>query len=264
MKRKGRKSTGKHDAGGGARDGRASRGPTGGDARSEPGPSARPDADAIVGELQSYGDSFKRHTGLELDKKLGGALATYVSELFKWNERAALISHNDEPRVVERHIMDSLSLLAFVHETDGVTLLDIGSGAGFPAIPLKLAARGLSVAMVEAVRKKQLFLSYIIDRLSLADAVVLPDRAEHAPWRHARPEGFDVVTSRATLSLGDLARTAGPAIRQGGLLVAYKGGRHEEEIRQAETEISAAGLRLMAVWNSPWGPGQLVAFQRAG
>lgn len=228
------------------------------------GPAGRPESEAIAEELRSYGDSFKRHTGLELREKTVRSLGLYISELFRWNERAALMSRGDETRVIERHVMDSLSLLAFFHETDGASLLDIGSGAGFPALPIKIAALGMKVTLVESVHKKELFLNYVIQKLGLEDAMVLGARAEEAPWRGVAPEGFDIVTSRATLGLADLAAMGGTAVGRGGALVAYKGGRFEEELRDAEGGIERSGLRLMAIWESPWGPGRLLAFRKKG
>jgi 16S rRNA (guanine527-N7)-methyltransferase len=216
----------------------------------------------VLAELTSYGDSFKSHTGLPLGEQTLQHLIVYVTELFRWNDRAALISRGDEPRIVERHIMDSLSLLAFIHETDGISLLDIGSGAGFPGIPLKLAAPGLGLTLVESIHKKQLFLNHIIQKLGLTGACVLGDRAENAPWRADVPEGFDLVTCRATLSLCDLAGIGGAAVRSGGVLVAYKGGRYAAELAQAQDAINRARLQPMAIWESPWGPGRLLVFQR--
>ncbi len=222
----------------------------------------RPGSDAIMEELEEFSESFEDNTGLKFGAALKENLAEYVSELYKWNDRAALLSRKDEVRVVERHVMDSLSLLAFLHETEGSTLLDIGSGAGFPAIPLKLAAPKLTVAMVESVRKKTLFLNYLIGKLGLRDTYVLEDRAESSPWKDIAQEGFDVVTSRATFGLPELVPLAVSAVKRGGLLVAYKGGRYEDELEAAEGPLSNTSLRLVTVWESPWGPGKLLAFQR--
>jgi 16S rRNA (guanine527-N7)-methyltransferase len=222
----------------------------------------RPQMETVVEELRTYRKSFVTHTGIELSEKLVRSLCVYVTELFKWNDRAALISRSDESRVVERHVMDSLSVLAFLRGTEQTTLLDIGSGAGFPAIPLKLAAPRLEVTLVESVRKKQLFLRYIIEKLALSHIRVLTGRAEDDPWRSDTPLGFDVVTSRATFSLKDFVAIAGSAVARGGLLIAYKGARYEDELAQAADALTRAGLKLMAVWESPWGPGRLAAFQK--
>jgi 16S rRNA (guanine527-N7)-methyltransferase len=222
----------------------------------------RPTADAILAELGGFAESFKTHTGVEMGRGLREKLATYVIELYKWNDRSALLSKKDEERVVERHVMDSLSLLSFLHETEGTSILDIGSGAGFPAIPLKLAAPGATMALVESVRKKTLFLNYIVGKLGLGGAHVFEDRAENSPWSELAPDGFDTVISRATFSLPDLIPLAVPAVKHGGLLIAYKGGRYEDEMKAAEFALDNTSLKLVTVWQSPWGPGKLLAFQR--
>jgi 16S rRNA (guanine527-N7)-methyltransferase len=263
MKRKDRKSLKKRNASKETEGRGQEAGLKAGAAGERQGDGQRPDAETLIAQLSGYSESFESHTGLSLDGKLSRALALYVTELFKWNDRAALLSRGDEARVVERHIMDSLSLLAFLHETKGTSLLDIGSGAGFPGIPLKLASPGMTVSLVESTHKKQLFLNYVIQRLGLAETLVLGARAENAPWKASAPEGFDVVTCRATLGLSDLAELGGPAVKYGGLLVAYKGGRYEEELQGAKEALTGARLRLMDIWDSPWGPGRLLAFQRA-
>jgi 16S rRNA (guanine527-N7)-methyltransferase len=224
---------------------------------------ARPAAEAILLELEEFASSYESHTGLTMSPGLKDRLVQYVAELYKWNDRAALLSRKDESRVVERHVMDSLSLLAFVHETDDVSLLDIGSGAGFPAVPLKLAAPGLSVSMVESTHKKVLFLNYVIGKLGLKDIFALEDRMEKDPWRALNPDGYDIVTSRATFNLAELIPLAVPAVKRGGLLIAYKGGRYEDELAAAATALANTSLRLVTVWTSPWGPGRLMAFQRS-
>lgn len=222
----------------------------------------RPTVEAILSELDGFAESFKAQTGIEMDEKLRESLALYVTELYKWNDRAALLSKKDEERVVERHVMDSLSLLSFLHETEDTSILDIGSGAGFPAVPLKLASPGSTVALVESVRKKALFLNYIIGKLGLEDIHVFQDRAETAPWKSLAPDGFDAVISRATFSLPELIPLAVPAVKRGGLLVAYKGGRYDDELTAAAAALARTSLKLVTVWESPWGPGRLMAFQR--
>jgi len=223
---------------------------------------ARPTRELLLKELSEFEESFARQTGIALAGELKERLALYVLELFKWNDRAALLSRKDEARVVERHVMDSLSLLAFLRDTEGLTLLDLGSGAGFPAVPLKLAAPRMFVAMVESVRKKALFLSALIEKLSIQGARVFCARAEDRPWAADHPNGFDVVTSRATFALRDLVPAAAGAVKRGGLLIAYKGGRYEEELAAARDVLAGTSLRLVTVWESPWGPGKLLAFQR--
>jgi len=252
---------------GGAAHGEAARGAVDAEQRGEAAREAprgvgRPERGDVLSELEEFAGSFERHTGIEMTAGLKDRLASYVLELYKWNDRAALLSRKDEARVVERHVMDSLSLLAYVRETEGVTLLDLGSGAGFPAIPLKLAAPGLCVTLVESVRKKALFLNAMVERLGLKETTVLCQRVEGEPWRELAPEGFDVVTSRATFHLDELVPIAVRAVRRGGLLIAYKGGRYEGELEAAGPALSRTALKLVTVWESPWGPGRLVAFQR--
>jgi 16S rRNA (guanine527-N7)-methyltransferase len=151
-------------------------------------------------------------------------LERLVDELLRWNPRRNLTAIIDRDEVLEKHLVDSLTLLPFArHATH---LLDIGSGAGFPALPLKIACPDLKVVSVDAVGKKVDFQRHVARTLGLKGFTAVHARVEALTDCRA---AFDLVTARALCSLTDLVGLAGPFLASGGRLVAMKGpeGRHE-------------------------------------
>ena len=127
----------------------------------------------------------------------------YQQELLRWNAKTNLISAKSAREIEERHFLDSLTALAFIDQPDA-RIIDIGCGAGFPGIPLKIAAPGLHLYLLETNRKKVSFLKHIIRSLNLPDTFVLHERVENllkiAPWK----DFFDVLISRAAFKLTEM------------------------------------------------------------
>jgi len=152
---------------------------------------------------------------------------TYREILLLWNTRMNLISLQSEFDLPVRHFIDSLTLLSCVPPGTG-TVLDIGSGAGFPAIPIKIVRADLHLTLLEASRKKSSFLKEVIRKLGLTGIAVLNCRLEELLKKDQKPS-FDLIVSRATLKLPDLVTQGLPLLKQGGFLAAMKGPGLEEE-----------------------------------
>ncbi len=159
-----------------------------------------------------------RRLNLHLAPETLTLLERLIEELLRWNHRRNLTAIIDREEVLEKHLIDSLTLLPFARQS--THLLDIGSGAGFPALPLKIACPELSVVSVEAVGKKIDFQRHISRTLGLQGFTVLHQRVEMLTDYRA---AFDLVTARALCSLGGLIALAGPFLAPGGRLVAMKG-----------------------------------------
>src|SRR5207302_2443348 len=142
-------------------------------------------------------------------------LLQYRQELLDWNTRINLTAITDPEEVLLRHFLDSLSLLT-VYDKPGVRLLDIGSGAGFPGIPLKIVRPGWQVTLLEATGKKVAFLRHIIEALQLEGIVAIQGRAEELAHEREYRAAFDLVTARAVASLPVLLEYAAPFCRPGG------------------------------------------------
>ncbi len=180
-------------------------------------------------------EKFKRllkiHIGLDLSSRLSEKFSLYLNELSAWNEKINLISRKkDKPEDIHRHFLDSLLLFKAINIPAGSNILDLGSGAGFPAIPLKIVREDLKIVMVESVRKKVLFLKKMIGSLELNNTEVLQERIENLQASTDFIESFDYITAKAFGKLKETIPICYPFLRTNGLLVTYKGGSYRSEI----------------------------------
>jgi 16S rRNA (guanine527-N7)-methyltransferase len=172
------------------------------------------------------------HEG-EIDK-----FAIFMLELSKWNHKINLTAIKGGREVITKHLLDSLTLLA--HVNLGGKLLDIGSGAGFPSIPLSIIRPDLAIVSVDAVQKKILFQKHIARTLKLANFTPLHARVEELCNRSG--ERYDFILSRAFSSIKTFAELSLPLLADGGKIVAMKGAGGREEALKTESEL--AGLMM--------------------
>jgi 16S rRNA (guanine527-N7)-methyltransferase len=181
--------------------------------------------------------------GLALTDEQVSLFETYRETLLVWNGRMNLVSLQSDLDLPVRHFVDSLTLLP--HLPPGpASLLDIGSGAGFPALPVRILRPDLRVTLLEASRKKCSFLKELSRRLGLQDVTVLNTRLEELLKQPARPF-FDIITSRATLKLPELVEKGLPLLKDGGFLAAMKGPGLDEEIAALES-LKSVDFRVVA------------------
>ena len=175
-----------------------------------------------------------------LDQAILERLDWLGQELLRWNRTHNLTAITDPAEVREKHLADSLTLLPLLK---GATrLLDLGSGAGFPALPLKLACPALEVVSVDAVGKKIAFQRHVARSLRMTGFTAVHGRAEDLPGSPLCGAGFDVVTARALGSLPLLARLAAPCLVAGGRLIAMKGAEGAAELAAAQPELAVLGF----------------------
>ena len=162
--------------------------------------------------------------GLEVDAAARAKMLAHLGLVAKWNRVHNLTSVREPEQMVTLHLLDSLSLVA--HLGDARRIADIGTGAGFPGVPLALARPDLHVALVESSHKKGSFLEQAKVELGITNVEVVCERVEQ--WRPA--EGFDAVISRAFAELADFVTQAGHLVAPGGRMLAMKGIHPYEEI----------------------------------
>ncbi len=172
--------------------------------------------------------------GIELTEKQLASFDLYQSELRLWNTKTNLISENTSDEIVTRHFLDSLTAARFIINQNA-RIVDIGCGAGFPGIPLKIALPSLQLYLLETNRKKVSFLKHIIRLLNLQNTFTLHDRTENILQTETWREKFDVVTSRAALKLPDLLSLGDYFLVPGGLLIALKGQDIDAELEASRT-----------------------------
>ncbi len=184
---------------------------------------------------------------IPLDDTQAEQFLRYGSELAAWNKRFNLTAITAKDEVITRHFLDSLSVAAALpHEprSRGRGLLDLGSGAGFPGIPLKIAFPCWRVALLEASGKKAAFLEHVIRLLALDGVSVLAGRAETLAHDPDHREAYDNVVSRAVAQMPVLAELCLPFCRLGGTFVAQKSRAGAAEISSASQAIEMLGGRL--------------------
>ncbi|MGQ9646144.1 MAG: 16S rRNA (guanine(527)-N(7))-methyltransferase RsmG [Thermodesulfobacteriota bacterium] len=165
--------------------------------------------------------------GIRLSEKQLEAFDLYLRELLKWNQKINLTAIRSEKGIVLKHFLDSLSVYPYLSKTP--SLLDVGSGAGFPGIPLKIVQPSLEVTLIDSVRKKVDFQKHIIRTLGLKGTEAIHGRIQDKEILQSMTGRFDAVTSRAFSDLRTFLRLALPFLRPGGILLAMKGALEEAE-----------------------------------
>lgn len=166
--------------------------------------------------------------GLNLSPDQTGLLAAHARELMHWNTKMNLTAITDIRLVAYKHFVDALAAAAFLERPARV--MDIGSGAGFPAVPMKVICPDLDITMVDAVRKKVSFLNHVIRTLKLDNISALHARVEDLAKDPEHFQMYDAVTARGFADLGKLAGLASPMLVPGGRIYALKGAHALKEI----------------------------------
>jgi len=157
-------------------------------------------------------------------------LEAYLEDLLSWTRDSNLVAQNDLGRLASRHVTESLAVLPLLDRLAPARLIDLGSGAGFPAIPIQIARPDITVTVVESRRRKGLFLQRTIDRLELENARAIMGRAEQLAKENLEPQ--DLGTARAVAVIAELLPWLAPVIRPGGHAVLFKGSAHVEELAE--------------------------------
>lgn len=166
--------------------------------------------------------------GVSLTDAQLASFLKYLRELQAWNKKINLTSITDEKDIIIKHFLDSLTSARFLSGID--TLLDIGSGGGFPGLPLKIALPFLKITLMDAVEKKVHFIRHMIRTLDLKGADAISGRVESPELIYRLSGAFDCVTSRAFAELEAFVTLGAPYVRPGGLLLAMKGPAAQEEM----------------------------------
>ena len=177
--------------------------------------------------------------GIKLTESQIHKFSLYTVHLLKVNSTMNLTAVTDPKGIAIKHYYDSILPFLKLSLQGGETILDIGSGAGFPAIPLKIAMPELNITMADSLNKRVLFLRECIELLELKNARAIHTRAEDIPFDMR--EGFDIVTARAVAPLNILCEYSLPFVKKGGRLIALKGQKGEQELKQAKRCISILG-----------------------
>jgi 16S rRNA (guanine527-N7)-methyltransferase len=195
--------------------------------------------------MQRLLEGAQRLLGLTLTPEQYRAFQIYHQELVAWNERFNLTAITDPEGVQVRHFLDSLScLLAMRQPQKGQSLIDVGTGAGFPGLPIKILRPGLKVTLLEATGKKTEFLRHMVRLLELRDVTVVHARAEELGRDPSHREAYEWVVARAVAAMPALVEYLLPFCHLGGQCIAQKGEDAAAETSSAESAIQLLGGNL--------------------
>ena len=182
--------------------------------------------------------------GLHITKEQQSALEIYERELIEWNERYNLTAIDDPEQIRIKHFLDSLTCLLAMRSTITDTVIDVGTGAGFPGVPLRIICPKINLTLVESISKKASFCEPIVDTLELTDVEVLQERAEIAGAAPEFRQKYSWALARAVASLPVLVEFLLPFVRVGGYALAMKGESGPAEAQSAENAIHILGGQL--------------------
>ncbi len=200
---------------------------------------------SVAGHLPQLAE-IAHSWGIALSDEQQAHFATYLNELQRWNEHTNLTAITEREDIITRHFLDSL-WCARVWGDMPRTLVDIGSGAGFPGLPLKIAFPSLHVTIVESIKKKTAFVEHMVSLLGLTDVQICTDRAEVLGRHPSHRQHYDVAVARAVADTRVLAEYCLPLVRVGGRVLAPKGGDCHDEVHQATTAVEQLGGAVLAI-----------------
>jgi len=187
--------------------------------------------------------------GIELTPQQYEQFQVYYQELIDWNRRLNLTAITDYEEVQVKHFLDSLTVVSALRQPAdrGMKLIDVGTGAGIPGIPLKIVLPDIKLVLLDATKKKASFLEHVTEKLNLKDVEIVVGRAEEMAHQPEYRQQFDLVLSRAVANLPALVELTLPFCAIGGRFIAQKKGDVKAELQAAQRAISVVGGRLADV-----------------
>lgn len=182
-----------------------------------------------------------KELGLEISQKQIDMFFKYKDLLLEWNEKMNLTAITDEQEIITKHFVDSISILSELEIEEGGSLIDVGTGAGFPGIPIKIMRPDLKVTLLDSLNKRISFLDEVCEQLELKNVDNIHSRAEDGGQNPKLREKFDVCVSRAVANLSVLSEYCLPFVAVGGQFVSLKGPKVSEELEEGEIVIEELG-----------------------
>ncbi len=194
--------------------------------------------------MQLLADDVRRLTGLEMSPRQVEQFEIYARELVDWNTRMNLTTILDEEGIRVKHFLDSLSCLLVIDQQQPGKVVDVGSGAGFPGIPLKIMLPEMRLTIIESVQKKTIFCKHLVEALGLEGVEVEALRAEDAGRSPRHRQQYDWALARALGPLPVVAEYLLPLVRVGGAMLAQRGPGGAQDAQDAKLPMLTLGGRL--------------------
>ncbi|RDI40877.1 16S rRNA (guanine(527)-N(7))-methyltransferase RsmG [Falsibacillus pallidus] len=188
--------------------------------------------------------------GISLSSKQLNQFQRYYELLVEWNEKMNLTAITDREEVYLKHFFDSVSAAFYIEEfKENFSICDVGAGAGFPSIPLKICFPNLKVSIVDSLNKRITFLETLASELGLEGTSFFHDRAETFGQKAEHREKYDLVTARAVARMSVLSELCLPLVKQNGLFIAMKAASAEDELTDSKKAIATLGGKLEKVYS---------------
>lgn len=200
--------------------------------------------------MNQFSEIFKKRLEerkLSVGEEKLSSFEIYANELKDWNTRINLTAITDDLSIIDKHFIDSLLPLKFMTFGQGISVADVGTGGGFPGIPLKICRPDIHLTLIESIGKKANFLKHIIDKLNLENSQVINDRAELIGNNPEHREKYDLVVARCVARLPILCEYCIPLAKVGGEFISYKGQEAETELKEANSAIEKLGGKVDSI-----------------
>lgn len=185
--------------------------------------------------------------GINLDEVQLDQFRKYFEFLVEKNKVMNLTGITEKDEVIDKHFIDSIMLNQVFDLAGNLSVMDMGTGAGFPGVPLKVAFPNLSVTLMDSLNKRILFLDDVIELLGLTNVNTIHGRAEDYAKKGKLRECYDLCVSRAVANLASLSEYCIPYVKKGGYFISYKAGASDEEINEAQNAIKTLGGKMEEV-----------------
>ncbi len=193
----------------------------------------------IISGAESY--------GLNLSDSQAQQFVDYMSLLREWNEKINLTAITEPEEVITKHFLDSMSVYATPYVKEGTSVIDVGTGAGFPGLVMKIAKPGIKLTLLDSLAKRLNFLQTVCEETNITDVEFVHSRAEDGGQNPAYREKFDVAIARAVANMSTLSEYLLPFVKVGGHFIAMKGPLADEELANAKKAIATLGGEIAEV-----------------
>ena len=198
-------------------------------------------------DIKTYLSNALEKLNIEINDTQLSQFEKYFILLVEWNSKINLTRITEPEEVAVKHFADSLTLLKYVDVKTNAKLVDVGTGAGFPGIPIKIMRPDINLTLLDSLNKRLVFLEKVCDSIGI-DAKFVHTRAEQGGAEFEYREKFDVVTSRAVARLNTLSEYCLPYVKKSGIFVAMKGPELQEELEEAQNAVKVLGGEFENLW----------------